>query len=115
MYIVNFYAGHDIPILYLSVAIEHFTAGMRTGALFSYQLTLSNPVYAATQLALLTSLVNLGRTVFSSSSGYLVDYLGWANFYGVAIFATIPALLICIYLMRLNKEPLFKRQVLQIS
>ncbi len=43
MYIVNFYAGHDIPILYLSVAIEHFTAGMRTGALFSYQRLLVIP------------------------------------------------------------------------
>jgi PAT family beta-lactamase induction signal transducer AmpG len=115
MYIVTYYAGHDSAILYFSVALEHFTAGMRTAALFAYQLTLSSPVYAATQLALLTSLVNFGRTIFSSFSGMAVIYLGWVHFYNLAILASIPALLICIYLMRLNEEPLLKRPALQIS
>src|SRR5690606_1999907 len=64
MYILTYKYGYNMRVLYASIAFEHFTAGMRTAALFAYQLTLSNPVYAATQLALLTSIVNLGRTVF---------------------------------------------------
>jgi MFS transporter, PAT family, beta-lactamase induction signal transducer AmpG len=115
MYIATFYAGHDLQTLYFAVALEHFTAGMRTAALFAFQLTLSNPIYAATQLAILTSLVNFGRTTFASVSGAAVEYFGWVHFYNLAILASIPALLICIYLMKLNEEPLFKRPALQIS
>jgi PAT family beta-lactamase induction signal transducer AmpG len=115
MYLVTYYSGHDVQVLYISIALEHLTAGMRMAALFAYQLTICNPVYAATQLALITSLVNFGRTAFSSLSGLLVVHLGWVHFYNLAIVASIPALLICIYLMRLNEEPLFKRTALQTS
>jgi MFS transporter, PAT family, beta-lactamase induction signal transducer AmpG len=114
MYIITYYAGHDMAVLYAAVALEHFTQGLRTAALFAYQLTLSNPIYAATQLALLTSLVNFGRTSISSFSGLLVMHLGWVHFYNLAIVASIPALLICVYLMRQNEEPIFKRPALQI-
>jgi MFS transporter, PAT family, beta-lactamase induction signal transducer AmpG len=115
MYILTFYAGNDISVLYVSVALEHLTAGMRTAALFAYQMTLSNPIYAATQLAILTSLVNFGRTAFASVSGIAVGYLGWVNFYNLAIMASIPALMICMYLMRLHEERVFKRPAVQIS
>lgn len=115
MYIVTYNAGNDLSILYFAVALEHFTAGMRTAALFAYQLTLSNPVYAATQLALLTSLVNSGRTVFSSLSGWAVLELGWVNFYLVATTASALPLLICLYLMYINQESIFKKPALQIS
>lgn len=114
MYIVTYKYGHNLPVLYLSVALEHFTAGMRTAALFAYQLTLSNPIYAATQLALLTSIVNSGRTLFSSFAGVLVVHLGWVQFYNVAILASIPTLVICLYLMKINNEYAFKKSVVQI-
>ena len=114
MYIVTYYSGYDLKTLYFAVALENFTGGMRMAALFAYQLTLSNPVYAATQLALLTSLVNLGRTAFSSVSGLAVVYFGWVNFFNLAILASVPALVICMYLMRLNNEPVFKRSALQM-
>lgn len=115
MYILTYYSGNDLTILYISIALEHITAGMRTTALFAYQLTLCNPVYAATQLALLTSLVHFGRTVFASMSGLVVETIGWVSFYNVAILGSVPALLICIYLMRLNTEPAFRRSVAQSS
>ena len=79
MYIVMLKSGKSMSMLYLSIAIEQVTAGMRTTALFSYQLTITNLSYAATQLALMTSLVHFGRTSCSSISGYMVDQLGWED------------------------------------
>lgn len=114
MYILTYYAGHDLQVLYVSVAIEHFTQGLRTAALFAYQLTLSNPVYAATQIALLTSIVNAGRTIFSSFSGYLVISLGWVHFYNLAIIASVPAILICAYMMRMENKLNSRKLALQI-
>ena len=104
MYVVMAYAGHDMQMLYVSIALEHVTGGMRTGALLAYQLTLCNVSYAATQLALMTSCVSLGRTVFASTSGWLVEQLGWVDFFLFASAASVPSLMIVLYLMRLTGE-----------
>jgi len=103
MYIMMFHAGYSIEMLYFTIAIEHITSGMRTTALFAYQLTLCNVSYAATQLALVASLVNLSRTCFSSLSGWLVVELGWVNFFSLTAIASFPGLLLVLYLMRINR------------
>lgn len=112
MYMATYYYGYDLTFLYIAIALEHVTAGMRTTALFSYQLVLSNPMYAATQLALLTSIVDLGRTTFAPLSGYIVEQFGWIQLYQIAILGSIPSLMLCFYLMRISGESLFKRQPL---
>lgn len=104
LYIALAYAGNDMFMLYLSIAIEHITSGMRTTALLSFQLTLCTPTYAATQLALMTSFVSLGRSLFSPISGILATTLGWVNFFILATVASIPAILIVRHLMKENKK-----------
>lgn len=104
MYIFLARHGGVLPLLYLSIALENVTGGMRTTALFAFQFTLCNISYAATQLALMTSFVHLGRTLFSSFSGYLVDMLGWVDFFYVATSATIPSLLLIALLAKVTGE-----------
>jgi PAT family beta-lactamase induction signal transducer AmpG len=104
MYVIMFYAGYNTKILYITIAIEHITSGMRTTALFAYQLTLCNVSYAATQLALVASLVNLSRTCFASLSGWLVEGLGWVSFFSLTAIASLPGLLLVLYLMHLNNQ-----------
>ncbi len=108
MYLVMAYTGHNLSMLYIAVALEHITSGMKTNALMAYQLTLCNVSYAATQLALMTSCVSLGRTIFSIPSGWLADQLGWYNFFSVALLANIPALILLLYLLKWSGE--FLRQ-----
>jgi PAT family beta-lactamase induction signal transducer AmpG len=60
-HLVLYSVGYHPLMLYLTVGVEHFTGGMRLTALFAYQMTLCHSSYAATQLALCTSLVTLGR------------------------------------------------------
>lgn len=110
MFVVMVHMGKNLEMLYISIALEHITGGMRTTALFSYQLTLCNVSYAATQLALMTSFVHLGRTIFSAASGYLVDIMGWENFFYLASFCTVPVLVIVWLLGKVADESVFSFQ-----
>lgn len=102
------YVGHNFVILYITIGLEHFTGGMRLTALFAYQLRLCNPTYAATQLALMASLVSLGRIVFAASSGYCVESLGWSNFFILSAMLSLPGLLLLVYLAYREQEPLLR-------
>ncbi|MCP4923684.1 MAG: AmpG family muropeptide MFS transporter [bacterium] len=107
MYIILAKSGGGIALLYTSIALENVTGGMRTTALFAFQFTLCNVSYAATQLALMTSCVHFGRTMFSSLSGWLVDTLGWVDFFYLATSATIPSLMLVVWLSRIMGERFF--------
>ena len=107
MYVVMANVGHNLPALYISIFLENTTGGMRTVALFAYQLTLCNVSYAATQLAILTSAVHFGRTAFSSLSGWLAEQLDWEPFFYVTCLGTIPSLMIVWHLARQSGENLF--------
>lgn len=98
MYIIMAYVGNDTSMLYTSIAIEHITGGMRTTALLSYQLKICTPSYAATQLALMASVVSLGRTFMAPISGVLVTFMGWKLFFTFAVLASLPAILLVRYL-----------------
>ncbi len=100
--------GSNLPMLYFTVGIEHFTGGMRLTALFAYQMTLCTSAYAATQLALCSSLITFGRTLFSSISGYMVALLGWPKFFAFAAFLSLPGLFIIVYLAYQKEIPLLK-------
>lgn len=93
--LVHLYPGH-LGILYFVSGIEHFTGGLSLVALFSYQMCLSHKKYATTQLALLTSCSHMGRTLFSSFSGFMVDLLSWEVFFsfaGCMSLAILPLIL----------------------
>ena len=64
--------GQSLPLLTLTTTIEFFTDALGTVIFVAYLSALCrNPLYTATQFALLTALAALGRTVFSLGSGYL--------------------------------------------
>tara|TARA_R110002095_G_scaffold94253_2_gene82027 strand:- start:2252 stop:3643 length:1392 start_codon:yes stop_codon:yes gene_type:complete len=94
--------GYNLDLLYATIAIEHITAGMRTTALFAFQMTLVTPAYAATQLALLTSAVHFGRVATSSFSGLLVENFGWSSFFTLASSATIISLILVVLFARIK-------------
>lgn len=107
MYLIMYHAGHNTLILYLSIGLEHITSGMRLAALYSYEMILCTPTYAATQMAIFTSVESLGRNIATSPSGWFVDILGWEKFLYLVILGAIPGILIVIWLARIRRESLF--------
>jgi len=100
MYVVQTMAGHDVPLLFATIGIENFAGGMGSAAFVAYLSGLCNVAFTATQYALLSSLAAVGRTTLASSSGWLVEQLGWIWFFTASTLAAAPGLLVLLWLMR---------------
>jgi PAT family beta-lactamase induction signal transducer AmpG len=75
------------------VGLEAFGVGVGTAAFVAYIASQTHPAYTATQLALFTSFMAVPRTLISATAGYLVDALGWTQFYLLCFALAIPGML----------------------
>jgi PAT family beta-lactamase induction signal transducer AmpG len=93
--------GHDLAWLTFAITAEQFTAGLGTVAFVAYLSALcGNPLHTATQYALLTALMALGRTVFAAGSGYMADATGWFGYFLLCAIFAIPSFVLLAYLQR---------------
>ena len=104
-FVLQAVGGHRIGYLALCVVAENLTGAMAGAALISYLSSLCSPAYTATQFALLSSLASVGRTLVASSGGILAERLGWVVFFLLTTVATVPALLLLIWISRRNRTP----------
>ena len=107
-YVLQAFGGHRLDYLALCVAAENLTGAMAGTALVAYLSDLCSPAFTATQYALLSSLAAVGRTMVASFGGVLAGELGWVRFFLLTTVATIPALLLLIWMAR--REPFPERQ-----
>ncbi|HEY6299876.1 MAG TPA: MFS transporter [Candidatus Binatus sp.] len=105
-YVLQAVGGHRLDYLAFCVAAENLTGAMAGTALVAYLSDLCSPAFTATQYALLSSLAAVGRTMVASSGGVLADRLGWVPFFLVTTVATIPALLLLVWIARRDPESL---------
>jgi len=92
--------GYDLTALTLTIAVENITGGMGTAAFVAYLSGLTNISFTATQYALLSALMSLGRNILSSPSGYVVDALGWVDFFVFSVVMALPGLFLLLILVR---------------
>ena len=97
-FVLQAVGGHRIGYLGLCVIAENLTGAMAGSALVSYLSSLCSPGFTATQYALLSSLATVGRTLVASSGGVLADKLGWVPFFLLSTVATVPALLLLVWI-----------------
>jgi len=98
--------GTDLRMLTLTIALENLSGGMGTAAFVAYLSSLCNIAYTATQYALLTSFMAFGRTLLSSSGGWLADHMDWVSFFVVTTAAALPGLLVLVWITRrLDERP----------
>ncbi len=95
--------GHSLPVLTVVIIAENMTAAMGTAAFVAYFSSLCDRKYTATQYALLTSFMSLGRWVTNAPSGYLVDPvhglgLSWEWFFVISTVIAIPGLVLIKFL-----------------
>lgn len=89
-------AGHNLWVLALVIGFEAFGVGLGTAAFVAYIAQTTHPLYTATQFALFTSLAAVPRTVANAATGFLVESLGWFNFYMLCFLLAIPGMLLLI-------------------
>ncbi len=91
--------GHDLFTLAWVVGAEALGVGLGTAAFVAYIASTTHPSYTATQLALLTALAAVPRTLVNASSGFLVAELGWTNFFWLCTLLAVPGMLLLIKVM----------------
>lgn len=90
-----------VSTLAVVVGADNFTGGLGSAAFVAYLSSLCNVAFTGTQYALLSSMMAFGRTIFATSSGWLAERLGWAEFFVSTLALAIPGLLLLVLLIRL--------------
>ena len=98
-------SGGNPLILLTKIVVENFAEAMADAAFLTYLSSLCSTAFTATQYALLSSLAAVGLRTLGGWSGVLAAALGWVGFYGMTIFAALPAMLIMLYLLRRFPPP----------
>jgi MFS transporter, PAT family, beta-lactamase induction signal transducer AmpG len=93
-YFVLAYVGREYAVMVAAIVIENVCYGLATAALVGFIMSLCNPRFSATQYALLSSLIAVGRDVIASPSGSIAEKLGWPAFFLISIIAAIPGMLL---------------------
>lgn len=84
----------SVWLLSLVLVCEYGGGGLGTAAFVAFLAKETNPAYTATQLALLTSFSAIPRTFCNAITGYLVEGLGWENFFILCTVLAIPGMLL---------------------
>ncbi len=84
--------GHQPLALGAVIAFENLTGGMGTAAFVGFMGALTDRRFTATQYALLSSLMGVPRVILTAPTGYMVEALGWSNFYVLCTLLALPGL-----------------------
>ncbi|PSJ80183.1 AmpG family muropeptide MFS transporter [Neisseria iguanae] len=76
------------------IGAEAVGVGLGTAAFVAYMARETNPAFTATQLALFTSLAAVPRTFINAATGYLIEWLGYVNFFWLCFFLAVPGMLL---------------------
>ena len=86
--------GNNILALMAVISLENLAAGMGYTAYLAFIANMTNKEFTATQFALMTAIMSLPRTIFSGSSGFLVELFDWELYFVFCSLIAIPALII---------------------
>lgn len=86
--------GNDMTLFILAVGLDNFGGGLGTAAFMALVMSLCNPQFTATQFALISALAAVGRVYVGPLAGWLVDTIGWAQFYVWTVVFAVPGMLL---------------------
>jgi MFS transporter, PAT family, beta-lactamase induction signal transducer AmpG len=112
--------GKDYTTFVLAINVENFCSGLGTAGFVGFLMSLCNPKFSATQFALLSSLMAVGRDVIAGPSagefaqrlvvgfnvvGAKPDLAGWGNFFLITLVAALPGIILLPFFAPWNAEP----------
>jgi len=86
-------AGHTLAGLFVVVSGEYLAVGLGTVALIAFMARETSKAFTATQFALFSSLIAVPRTLANASTGFIVEAVGWTQFFIICTIAAIPGML----------------------
>jgi len=88
--------GANPWVLGAAVSLEYLGVGLGTAAFVAFIARSTNPMFAATQFALLTAVASVPRIFASSVTGVIVEQVGWTNFFLLCTLLAIPGMLLLV-------------------
>lgn len=85
--------GHNNVALAITMGFEYLGVGLGTAAFTAFIARTTNPAFAATQIALFTALAVIPRTFANATTGFIVEQIGWTQFYFLCTALAIPGML----------------------
>jgi PAT family beta-lactamase induction signal transducer AmpG len=93
--------GHSNLGMAAAIGFENFASGIGGVAVVAYLSALCNLRFTATQYALLTALASIaGRFLTGTTSGALIEALGYVNFYLLTTALAMPGVFLYGYMVR---------------
>lgn len=86
--------GHHPLGLFAVVSGEYLGVGLGTVALTAYMARETSKAFTATQFALFTSLIAVPRTFANASTGFIIEAIGYTQFFIVCTLLAIPGMLL---------------------
>lgn len=85
--------GHSPVGLFMVVSAEYLGVGLGTVALTAYIARETSLAFTATQFALFTSFIAVPRTVANASTGFLIEAMGYTQFFLLCTAVAVPGML----------------------
>jgi PAT family beta-lactamase induction signal transducer AmpG len=87
------------------IGFEALGVGLGTAAFVAFIARTTDPRYTATQFALFTSLAVVPRSIVNASTGWLVEALGWFDFYMLCFALAFPGMALLLGVAPWNEPP----------
>ncbi|MFS1524848.1 AmpG family muropeptide MFS transporter [Microbulbifer sp. 2304DJ12-6] len=81
-------------LLAVVIAFEYLGVGLGTAVLIAFLARTTSKLHTATQFALFSALTLLPRTLVNASTGFLVESMGWTNFFLLCAALAVPGMLL---------------------
>lgn len=85
---------NELISLTVVIGFEALGVGLGSSAFVAFIAKTTNPLYTATQFALFTSFASIPRTIINSTTGFMIDNLGWSNFFWLCFILAFPGMLL---------------------
>jgi PAT family beta-lactamase induction signal transducer AmpG len=82
----------DRALLALVIGVEALGVGLATTAFIAFIARATDPRYTATQFALFTSLAVVPRTLINATTGWIVEQIGWFDFFLLCVVLGLPGM-----------------------
>lgn len=92
----------NIATLALVVSADNLSGGVANVALIAWLSSMTSASFTATQYALFSSLMTLPGKFLGGFSGIVVDGYGYAEFFLIAGFLGVPAILLAMFMIRVG-------------
>ncbi|MFQ5345478.1 MAG: AmpG family muropeptide MFS transporter [Mariprofundus sp.] len=100
----------ELARLAMVIGLEAFGVGVGTVAFVAYIARATHPAYTATQFALFTSLAAVPRTFINAGTGWLVEAMGWTQFFLLCAALAVPGMLLLLKVAPWHGEDMNKKK-----